>query len=160
MKEYNYCNNCGKHGHLFHQCKNPITSIGIVVYNNDDFNIDKSFTSSQTEYSAILPIKNPKNKNNVVFLYKSSNDIEVDYKWEIYSHKNDLIYEHTVPKYNNKLKNNSEVDVFVDVEEFLIEDTKKYNILLKNISNNTTVKIFKNITIDDIKCHGEFEWIL
>ena len=42
MKEYNYCNNCGKHGHLFHQCKNPITSIGIVVYNNDDFNIDKT----------------------------------------------------------------------------------------------------------------------
>ena len=35
MKEYNFCNNCGKHGHLFHQCKNPITSIGIIVYNND-----------------------------------------------------------------------------------------------------------------------------
>ena len=151
----------------FHILKNDLDTVIIenkseldFFNSSNDFNIDKSFTSSQTEYSAILPIKNPKNKNNVVFLYKSSNDIEVDYKWEIYSHKNDLIYEHTVPKYNNKLKNNSEVDVFVDVEEFLIEDTKKYNILLKNISNNTTVKIFKNITIDDIKCHGEFEWIL
>ena len=41
MKEYNFCNNCGKHGHLFHQCKNPITSIGIIVFNNDcdDINI-------------------------------------------------------------------------------------------------------------------------
>ena len=36
MKEYNFCNNCGKHGHLFHQCKNPITSIGIIIFNNDD----------------------------------------------------------------------------------------------------------------------------
>ena len=36
MKEYNFCNNCGKHGHLFHQCKNPITSIGIIVFNNDE----------------------------------------------------------------------------------------------------------------------------
>jgi 8-oxo-dGTP pyrophosphatase MutT (NUDIX family) len=36
MKEYNFCNNCGKHGHLFHQCKNPITSIGIIVFNNKD----------------------------------------------------------------------------------------------------------------------------
>jgi 8-oxo-dGTP pyrophosphatase MutT (NUDIX family) len=35
MKEYNFCNNCGKHGHLFHQCKNPITSIGIIVFNNN-----------------------------------------------------------------------------------------------------------------------------
>ena len=31
-----FCNNCGKLGHLFHQCKNPITSIGIIVFNNDD----------------------------------------------------------------------------------------------------------------------------
>ena len=28
----NYCNNCGKYGHLFHQCKNPITSIGIILF--------------------------------------------------------------------------------------------------------------------------------
>ena len=34
MKEYNFCNNCGKHGHLFHQCKNPITSLGIIVFYN------------------------------------------------------------------------------------------------------------------------------
>ena len=40
MKEYNFCNNCGKHGHLFHQCKNPITSIGIIVFNNNTPNIE------------------------------------------------------------------------------------------------------------------------
>jgi len=34
MTDYTFCNNCGKHGHLFHQCKNPITSSGIIVYNN------------------------------------------------------------------------------------------------------------------------------
>ena len=28
----NICNNCGKPGHLFHQCKMPITSIGIIVF--------------------------------------------------------------------------------------------------------------------------------
>lgn len=26
------CNNCGKQGHMFHQCKMPITSYGIIVY--------------------------------------------------------------------------------------------------------------------------------
>lgn len=26
------CNNCGKQGHLYHQCKLPITSIGIIVF--------------------------------------------------------------------------------------------------------------------------------
>ena len=31
MKNFNFCNNCGKSGHLFHQCKIPITSIGIIL---------------------------------------------------------------------------------------------------------------------------------
>lgn len=28
----NYCNNCGKMGHLFHQCKIPITSFGVILF--------------------------------------------------------------------------------------------------------------------------------
>jgi 8-oxo-dGTP pyrophosphatase MutT (NUDIX family) len=36
-----FCNNCGKPGHLYHQCKMPITSIGIIVYRiNHDNNIE------------------------------------------------------------------------------------------------------------------------
>jgi len=32
MNKNNLCNNCGKQGHLFHQCKIPITSYGIIVF--------------------------------------------------------------------------------------------------------------------------------
>ena len=32
MQNEIYCNNCGKCGHLYHHCKLPITSIGIVVF--------------------------------------------------------------------------------------------------------------------------------
>jgi len=32
MQNEHYCNNCGKGGHMYHQCKMPITSIGIVVF--------------------------------------------------------------------------------------------------------------------------------
>ena len=27
-----FCNNCGRSGHMFHQCKNPIISIGFIVF--------------------------------------------------------------------------------------------------------------------------------
>ena len=27
-----YCNNCGKEGHLYNQCKMPITSVGVIAY--------------------------------------------------------------------------------------------------------------------------------
>jgi len=32
-----YCNNCGKNGHLFHQCKLPITSYGIIAFRENPF---------------------------------------------------------------------------------------------------------------------------
>ena len=32
LKPYNYCNNCGNSGHIFHQCKSPIISIGILAF--------------------------------------------------------------------------------------------------------------------------------
>ena len=50
-KKHIFCNNCGKLGHLFHQCKVPITSIGII------------------------PIRIVKKYNNV--LKKYENDIEL-----------------------------------------------------------------------------------
>ena len=34
-RAYNFCNNCGETGHAFHQCKKPITSIGLIVYKED-----------------------------------------------------------------------------------------------------------------------------
>jgi len=35
-KNYQFCNNCGKMGHVFHACKKPITSSGIICINNAD----------------------------------------------------------------------------------------------------------------------------
>jgi 8-oxo-dGTP pyrophosphatase MutT (NUDIX family) len=29
---HDVCNNCGKHGHTFKQCKNPITSFGVIIF--------------------------------------------------------------------------------------------------------------------------------
>lgn len=41
-KRNTFCNNCGKLGHLFHQCKIPITSIGVI-------SIRKNSNTSNTE---------------------------------------------------------------------------------------------------------------
>ena len=32
IKNISLCNNCGKQGHLFHQCKLPVTSYGIILF--------------------------------------------------------------------------------------------------------------------------------
>lgn len=40
QKSFNFCNNCGKNGHVFHTCKHPITSIGIIVFRANMNNIE------------------------------------------------------------------------------------------------------------------------
>lgn len=54
------CNNCGKSGHLFHQCKMPIISIGIIVFRivpNDTENDNKTnlqnYKNKKIEYLII-----------------------------------------------------------------------------------------------------------
>ena len=32
----NYCNNCGKTGHMFHNCKIPITSLGVIAFRSNN----------------------------------------------------------------------------------------------------------------------------
>ena len=39
-KKNTFCNNCGKLGHLFHQCKIPITSIGVIAIRKNNNNIE------------------------------------------------------------------------------------------------------------------------
>jgi len=56
MKEYNFCNNCGKSGHIFNQCKNPITSLGIIVFNKKN-NIEKIKHDNNSENIEYLMIR-------------------------------------------------------------------------------------------------------
>ena len=35
---YTFCNNCGKNGHLYHQCKLPITSVGVIAFRLSYYN--------------------------------------------------------------------------------------------------------------------------
>ena len=32
MRRITFCNNCGKNGHLYYQCKKPIISAGIILF--------------------------------------------------------------------------------------------------------------------------------
>ena len=36
MRSFNFCNNCGKNGHLYQYCNDPITSVGVIAYKKDD----------------------------------------------------------------------------------------------------------------------------
>ena len=48
MKTLLFCNNCGKQGHIFHICKQPIISNGIIAFNRkNQLEIDSSDITSE-----------------------------------------------------------------------------------------------------------------
>jgi ADP-ribose pyrophosphatase YjhB (NUDIX family) len=53
MKSFNFCNNCGKVGHLFHQCKMPIISIGIIAFRKMPSTMDEKLDMSNSNNNSI-----------------------------------------------------------------------------------------------------------
>ena len=53
-----YCGNCGKLGHTYRKCNDPVTSVGIVAFKeNPDYNLDKIFLVCRKDsigYSELL----------------------------------------------------------------------------------------------------------
>ena len=63
VKKQYFCNNCGKLGHLFHQCKVPITSIGIIP-----IRIVKKYNASLKQYENSIEILIIKRKDTLSFV--------------------------------------------------------------------------------------------
>lgn len=53
-----YCTNCGKNGHEYKQCREPVTSIGIILMKFDYGEIKKSFDSLIKENEITTDIEN------------------------------------------------------------------------------------------------------
>lgn len=167
MTKYNSDTN-GLENIYFHILKNDLDKI-ITEYKTElEFfnssykntsNTSKSFTSSQTEYSSIVEIQNSKNSNNFILLYTTPNNLESEYKWEIYTNGM-LIYEHIIPTYIKKTANTTNSNLFINTKEIELCAGIKYDIFLKNNESGEILKEFLNVGIDDVKQQGTFEWII
>ena len=81
-KKY-YCSNCGKYGHVYKKCKEPITSIGIICVKLNNVNINELISYFKKNYEDeenneninILNINN-KNYNNLKFINYFKDKIE------------------------------------------------------------------------------------
>ena len=54
--QMNFCNNCGRNGHIFQQCKQPITSIGIIAfrYNSKNLSIPNALVNPEDKYEFLM----------------------------------------------------------------------------------------------------------
>lgn len=76
-----FCNNCGKYGHVFSLCKEPITSLGIINFKCEKFNdlfINKYGEFIKNSKDIIIPL------NNKIYCPVTENN-EYLHKFNIYS---------------------------------------------------------------------------
>jgi 8-oxo-dGTP pyrophosphatase MutT (NUDIX family) len=86
MNKNNVCNNCGKQGHLFHQCKIPITSYGIVVFRSSQKGLQFLMIRRKDSFGYIDFIRGKYLINNKEQLQKIFNEMSIIEKDRIKNH--------------------------------------------------------------------------
>ena len=71
----NICNNCGKHGHLFHQCKLPIVSYGIIAFRHSSEGLQFLMIRRKDSFGFIDFIRGKYASNNVDHLQNIINEM-------------------------------------------------------------------------------------
>jgi 8-oxo-dGTP pyrophosphatase MutT (NUDIX family) len=77
MIKNNVCNNCGKQGHLFHQCKLPITSYGIILFRSSEQGIKYLMIRRKDSFGYIDLLRGKYIQHNVDQLQNIFNEMSV-----------------------------------------------------------------------------------
>ena len=141
-KKENYCNNCGNYGHIFNQCKKPITSIGIICIRKNIKTLKYEFLCVQRKDSMgyVDLLRGKYNLNNNFQLKNILSELTKDEHDRIKKYQFKTLW---INLWN--IKNKKEL--------LQLESTNKSNNEIK-LTKLKNTEIFKNINIKYI----EPEW--
>jgi len=77
MSKNNLCNNCGKQGHQFHQCKLPITSYGIILFRSSEKGIQYLMIRRKNTFGFIDFMRGKYVQNNLEHLQSIFNEMSI-----------------------------------------------------------------------------------
>jgi len=154
IKNYT-CNNCGKNGHLFHQCKLPITSFGIIVFRKNIIHnkeiIEYLMIRRKNSFGYIDFLRGKYNINNIEHIQSLINEMSFFEKELLLN--NDFI---TLWKLLWNIKSDNIKNIIYKNEE--INAQKKFEILKDGfIINNNFINLNKLIDECSSK-YNETEW--
>ena len=93
MSKNNICNNCGKQGHQFHQCKLPITSHGIIVFKSSvEHGIQYLMIRRKNSFGYIDFIRGKYIQNNLEHLQIMFNEMSLDERELIRNHNFETLW--------------------------------------------------------------------
>jgi 8-oxo-dGTP pyrophosphatase MutT (NUDIX family) len=107
-KNYNdlniLCNNCGKNGHTFFQCKLPIISYGIILFKIKNQSIEYLMIRRKDSFGYIDFIRGKYNLNNRINIQNIINEMSCEEKKNIIEKDFDELWDMLWGEHNNKYK--------------------------------------------------------
>lgn len=91
-KNTNVCNNCGKQGHLFHQCKLPITSYGVIVFKSSSIGVQYLMIRRKDSFGYIDFIRGKYSPYNIFQIQNIINEMSMSEKEKILTQPFDTLW--------------------------------------------------------------------
>jgi len=143
----NICNNCGKSGHLFHQCKLPITSYGIIVFSSSSKGLQFLMLRRKDSFGYIDFIRGKYSPYNIYQIQNLINQMSIDEKNHILNCNFDNLWKEMWFNTNNcQYKNEKHIS------------SKKFDIITKGVYVDDEAITLKDIVNKSITNWLETEW--
>lgn len=143
------CNNCGKQGHLFHQCKLPITSYGIVAFGYKSSALYFLMIRRKDSFGYIEFIRGKYSLTNLTQIIKIIDEMSMDEKARLLEKSFEDLWSDmwgTINNFNHQYKNEESVS------------KRKFDLLKNGIDIEGTFYDLKTIIQQSSTAWCETEW--
>jgi len=146
IKNTNVCNNCGKQGHMFHQCKLPITSYGIITFRDCGEGIQFLMIRRKDSFGYIDFIRGKYSAYNLKQLLNIIDEMSIVEKKRILELSFDTLWIEMWGEFNTQFKSEENIS------------KKKFEILKEGITISDKIYTLKDIVEMSKTTWKETEW--
>lgn len=129
----NVCNNCGKQGHLIHQCKLPVTSYGIILFRSSLNGLQFLMLRRKDSFGYIDFIRGKYSPYNIGHIKNIIDEMSIDEKEKILSEPFDNLWKYlwgnisSLQYRNEEISSNKKFDliksgIFFDDNKITLKD--------------------------------------
>jgi len=137
----NICNNCGKQGHVFHQCKLPITSYGVILFRPSIEGLQFLMLRRKDSFGYIDFVRGKYSPFNIHQVQNMINEMSISEKQRILTHSFEQLWKDMWGDTSNsqyKSEENISSKKFFQIKEGIFINDELIN--LENIVNNSNTK--------------------
>ena len=149
-KNSNVCNNCGKLGHQFNQCKLPIVSYGVIVFSYFDNVLKFLMIRRKDSFGFIDFMRGKYNENNV---YQLQNIIN-----EMSNYEKQKLLTSSFESLLKEMWGDAQINHNGHYKNEVNSSLKKFELLKKGIHNNDDIVSLNGIINQSTTTWNETEW--